>query len=103
MSYADHARRFLDGRPRHPAIEPSVDERNERNEVRDATLPLSRPAEQTVDRMAAEILAFTAEELTAYRAELAYFPPDDPPSELELDALALADVLRAERIGGTPA
>lgn len=103
MSYAEHARRFLANRQRRTETSNALHEISEKDEERVAPLPIEPPDDPVVAGMAAAILAFTPEELADYRAELADFPVDDPPSDRERAALALAEVTLALRTKGRAA
>ena len=86
MSYAERARRFLAER-----------EKSERSEEREGTAVTDPiPVDSAVLTTARNILALSADELAAYRAEVAAAGPDDPCLAHDRAALALADRLRSE-------
>lgn len=103
MSYADRARRYLAVRQAAAKTSSTRHAIDDKDEARVAPRPIEPPDDPAVAGMAAAILAFTPEELAAYRKELAHFPADDPPSHQEWAALALAEDIRAKRTDGRSA
>lgn len=91
MSFAERARQFL--AERENALDTGC-EKSEGSERRSG--PPAHPPEPHILSVARNILALTSEELTAYRAEVAAAPPDDPDAGDDQAALVLADHMRKE-------
>ncbi len=88
-SFAERARRFLAERE---SVADTGCEKSETSETRSE--PPALAPEPHILPMARNILVLTPEELTAYRAEVAGAPSDDPDAGDDQAALVLADHMR---------